>query len=75
MNERGEQVCGKCLQPKNLAESKYVVVPGLHVCLPCAIEWELRQQMAALGWMKGAARPATEAAKGDEVGEAIGGTD
>lgn len=68
-----ELLCGRCLKPRDLGTSQYLVVPGLHACAACALEWKLRQEMAALGWMQGAARP--ETTPREKPGEQVGGTD
>lgn len=72
-----QPLCGICLKPRTYAGSRYIVIVNMHVCEGCAVEWELRLQMAAVGWMKGAERPATEPTRenGENMDEAIGGTD
>ena len=71
-----QPICGICLKPRTYAGSRYIIIVNMHVCEGCAVEWELRQQMAAVGWMKGAERPATEPPDVmEDLNEPIGGTD
>lgn len=65
-------ICMICKHEYNGVENHYVSEAGVHCCVSCYMEWELRKQMAVLGWMKGAGRPDTGPAS---VNEAVGGTD